>query len=261
MRTIAVVLMTAGLMLAMTGCSLEPLGPQNATGGLRVNMIDSPANYDAVNLVVDSVQAHVSTDADSEAWITLSSTPATYDLLALVNGQFAVIGEGQLPVGQCSQLRLYIGSGSNIVVDGQTHDLSTPSGAESGVKVLVHAPIEAGVTKTVTLDFDAGQSIVVSGPPSSPEYSLNPVIRTVAESSGSIEGEVSPAEGRVIVWAKNELLESFSTGTDSYGKFMFRGLPPGVYTVYAISNGGEVIEVRVAATTDADAGIVRVPLR
>ena len=260
MRTIAVVL-TAGLVLAMAGCSQEPLGPQGATGALRVHMIDSPANYDAVNIVVDSVQAHVSTEAGSEAWITLNSTPATYDLLALVNGQFAVIGDGQLPVGQCSQIRLFIGGGSTIVVDGQSHDLTTPSGVQSGVKILVHAPIIAGATTTITLDFDAGLSVVESGPPSNPEYSLVPVIRTVSESAGSIEGEISPAESRVTVWAKNELLESFSTSTDAYGRFMLRGLPPGVYTVYAISNGGEVIEVSVAATTNADAGIVRVPVR
>ncbi len=259
MRTIAVV-MTAGLML-IAGCSQEPLGPQNATGGLRVNMIDNPANYDAVNIVVDSIQAHVSTEADLETWITLSSAQATYDLLALVNGQFAIIGEGQLPVGQCSQLRLFIGSGSNIIVDGQTHPLSTPSGVQSGVKIQVHATIQAGVTTTITLDFDAAMSVVESGPPSSPSYSLNPVIRTVTESSGSIEGGVSPAEGRVTVWAKNEAQQSFSTSTDTYGRFAIRGLPPGVYSVYAVGNEGVVLEVSVAATTNADAGIVRVPLR
>lgn len=260
MRTIAVVL-TAGLMLALAGCSQEPLGPQNATGTMRIHMIDSPAGYDAVNIVVDSVQAHVSASGDSEAWITLNSTPVTYDLLMLVNGQFAVIGDGQLPVGQCSQLRLFIGSGSNIVVDGVSHPLSTPSGVQSGVKVLVNAAIQAGSATTITLDFDAGQSVVESGTPSSTEYSLQPVIRTVAESSGSIQGTVSPTAGRVTVWATNELLESYSTSTDASGGFVLRGLSPGIYTVTAATAGNEIVQVSVAATTDADAGIVRVMQR
>ncbi|HEX9614843.1 MAG TPA: DUF4382 domain-containing protein [Bacteroidota bacterium] len=260
MRTIAVVLM-AGLTLALAGCTQEPLEPQAGMGTMQINMVDNPAAYDAVNIVVDSVQVHIAGADSSKAWITLSTVPATYDLLTYVNGTFAVIGAGQVPAGRCSQLRMFIGSGSNVVVDGQTHALTIPSGVQSGVKILVNVEVEAGSMTTLTLDFDANLSVVQTGPPSSPEYILNPVIRTKTEASGSIQGTVSPSSSRATVWARNEMQETFSTTTDEFGGFILHCLPPGTYTISvttdnALSGHLEIAGITVHSAATANLGAV-----
>ncbi|MDP2886300.1 MAG: DUF4382 domain-containing protein, partial [Ignavibacteria bacterium] len=143
--------LTLTLVLALGGCSKSATtAPQSSTGTLQVNMIDSPSGYDQVNIAIDSVQAHISTSDSTSGWTTLNRTPATYNLLTLVNGANAVIGSAVLPVGQYSQIRLYIGSGSNIVVNGATKSLVTPSGSQSGVKLNVNTTIQPDITYILT---------------------------------------------------------------------------------------------------------------
>ena len=171
------VLFVAGAMMFF-GCSKNnnPTSPTGTTGMLKVMMIDSPANYSEVNIVIDSVQAHITNSDSTSGWSTLNNKPATYDLLKLVNGANAVIGKSEVPAGTYSQLRLYIGDGSNVVTGGQNYALTTPSGSQSGVKLNIHSTIEADVNYVLTLDFDANQSIVVTGNPISPKFILKPYL-------------------------------------------------------------------------------------
>jgi hypothetical protein len=68
-------------------------------------MIDSPADYSEVNIVIDSVQAHISTSDSTSGWFTLNNKPTTYNLLELVNGVNAVIGD-LLPPIPCTAFSL-----------------------------------------------------------------------------------------------------------------------------------------------------------
>ena len=219
------------------GCSKSsnPTAPtQSSSGTLQINMIDSPASYDQVNIVVDSVQAHIATSDSSSGWSTLNSTPATYDLLKLVNGANAVIGSSALPVGQYSQLRLYVGNGSNVVINGVAKPLTTPSGAQSGVKLNVDATVQANVTYVLTIDFDAARSVVTSGNPNNPTYILKPVIRAVATATtGIITGKVSPDSTMPVVWAISSL-DTVSTYADTTGGFTLAYLNPATYNVQIV---------------------------
>ncbi len=221
-----------GTLVVLFGCSKsETVAPQSGTGTLRVIMVDSPAAFDEVNIVVDSVRAHISSDDTTGGWFTLNRTPATYDLLTLVNGANAVLGNAVLPVGQYSQIRLYIGSGSNVVVDGVPKPLEIPSGSQSGLKLNVDATILPDVVYILTLDFDAGRSIVITGNPNNHRYLLKPVIRAFANgTTGSIAGTVSPASTRPTVWAMG--IDTVSTVADTAtGGFVIRYLSPAVYSV------------------------------
>ena len=215
------------------GCSQKnnPVSPTTATTGmLKVMMIDSPADYSEVNIVVDSVQAHISTSDSTSGWFTINNKPATYDLLKLVNGANAVIGEDTLEAGYYSQLRLYIGSGSNIVMNGQTFNLTTPSGSQSGVKLNIDAAVQPGIAYLLTLDFDANRSIVQAG--KSGKFLLKPVIRVVTTgTTGLIAGTVSPDSVSANVWAITGI-DSVSTSTDLTGGFKLLYLPPNTYSVY-----------------------------
>ncbi len=215
------------------GCAKNdnPTSTTSSTGTLKVMMIDSPANYSQVNIVIDSVQAHIGISDSTSGWFTLNNKPATYNLLQLVNGANAVIGESNLQAGNYTQLRLYVGSGSNLVMNGQSYALTTPSGSQSGIKLNLDATIQPGIAYLLTIDFDANRSIVPTGSPFNPKFILKPVIRVVATATtGIIAGSVSPVLS-ANVWALTSA-DSVSTSTDINGGFKIQYLTPGSYSVY-----------------------------
>jgi len=215
------------------GCSKNnnPVASSSGAGMMKVQMTDSPAGYSEVNVVIDSVQAHISTSDSSSGWFTLNNKPATYNLLLLVNGTNAVIGDDTLQAGYYDQIRLFVGSGSNVVLNGQTFALTTPSGSQSGIKLNVNATVQTGIAYLLTLDFDANQSIVVTGSPVSPKYILKPVIRVVASATtGIISGLVSPSSVTTDIWAMDGT-DTVSTSTDASGGFSIQYLSPGSYNI------------------------------
>ena len=223
------------VLISLSGCSKnDTTGPQSGNSGtIQINMIDSPAGYDEVNIAVDSVQVHISTSDSTSGWITINRTPAIYDLLKLVNGSFVVIGQATVPVGDYTQARLYIGTGSNVVVNGVPYSLTTPSGSQSGVKVNINATIQADITYVLTFDFDANKSIVKTGSPTNPKYILKPVIRTLTTtaSTGIIAGSVFPDSTMPTIWAFGPV-DTVSTVADTSGGFKLLYLSPAVYSVF-----------------------------
>ena len=197
-----------------------------ATTTFNVRLTDAPADYDEVNIDVQSVLIHWATDAD-EDWMELENIEAgVYNLLEFSNGMDMLLASAELPEGQISQMRLILGDNNTIVVDGQTIDLTVPSSAESGLKFNIHVQLEAGVTYTMWIDFDAGRSIVSQG---NGTYHLQPVLRTFTEAtSGAIKGAVLPIEAKPHVMAiMGE--DTLGTITDDEGNFMIGGVVEGVY--------------------------------
>ncbi len=214
------------------GCSKNnPSSPESTTGMLKVMMVDSPADYSAVNIVIDSVQAHITSSDSISGWFTLNNKQATYNLLALVNGANAVIGEANLQAGTYSQIRLFVGSGSNLVMNGQTYSLTIPSGFQTGIKLNVDANVQAGTAYLLTLDFDANRSIISTGSLLNLQFKLKPVIRVVTTATtGIISGAVSPDSVASSVWAISGS-DTVSTSTDASGGFKLQYLPPSTYSV------------------------------
>ncbi len=262
-KSLVLSLMMIFSVVIYNGCSSKdnPAQPTTTSGMMKVQMIDSPADYSEVNIVIDSVQAHISTSDSTTGWVTLNNQPATYDLLKLVNGANAVIGEDTLQAGYYTQIRLFIGSGSNIVINGQTIGLTTPSGSQSGIKLNINATVQPGITYLLTLDFDANRSIVQTGSLLNAKYILKPVIRAVATgTTGIIAGTVSPISVSSNVWAISEG-DSVSTSTDVTGGFKLQYLSPNNYSVYIAPNDTSyndttVVNVNVTASNTTNIGTV-----
>ncbi|MGH7731312.1 MAG: DUF4382 domain-containing protein [Candidatus Eiseniibacteriota bacterium] len=181
------------LLLALQGCS----GPPTMDfGTVRMRLIDAPAAIDAVNIVVTEVSVHptgafASTNdeggslgavgANETAWEVVNDAPATYDLLTLRGGAFATLAEAIVPAGAYTQIRLKIGEGSNVVVDGTSYPLVVPSGAKSGLKLIHNFTVASGGVADLTVDFDAEKSVfeTVDG-----RWHLKPTI-TVTSTSAS----------------------------------------------------------------------------
>ena len=96
------------------------------------------------------------------------------------------------------------------------------------MKLNVQATFLQGVAYEYVIDFDASRSIVKTG---NDKYILKPVIKIFTKAvSGSIEGVVSPAKAKPLIYAISAQLDSVSTFADTLsGKFMFRGLTEGIY--------------------------------
>ena len=220
-------LFALSILLLATGC--DP-SENSSTGTLQVVLTDAPANYESVMIDIQEVRIHADSDAedDESGWRTINDQPVKLDLLDLTNGTTEILGEEELEAGTYNQIRLVLGDDNEIVVDGQTIPLTTPSAQQSGLKLNVDAVIESGVTYRLLLDFDASRSIVQAG--NSGMYLLKPVIKTanLAE-TGAIEGDITPIDAQPWVYAIAEEDTLAGTQASAEGEFLLIGLTSGTY--------------------------------
>jgi len=241
---------------------LSSCSDNGGTAKIQVALVDAPADYDAVNIDIEDVQINISADENDEGgWQSLENAePGVYDLLLLTNGEEQFLGEIELPEGKLGQVRLILGDGNVLTVDGQETPLTVPSGSQSGLKINVDADIQAGITYKLVLDFDAAKSVVKAG--NSGKYNLKPVIRAQMEATtGAIHGTISPAETATVVYAiVGE--DSVSSYPDEEGEFLIRALDAGTYTVSAVpaeESGFTTVDVEDIVVTigeTAEAGTI-----
>lgn len=252
-------------LFLITSCDVADDGSSVSTKGtLQVYLTDAPGDYEAVWIDIEAVRIHVNEDDDIEeddaGWVTINDEPMRVNLLELTNGRFEVLGETELDAGMYNQIRLILGEDNEIVKNGVTHSLKTPSAQQSGLKLNVNAEIEGGEVYTLLLDFDASRSIVEAG--NSGKFILNPVIRTVEfAQTGAIEGIIEPAESLPWVYAIAGADTLAGTKADAGGEFRLVGLLPGSYTV-AINptivsfQNEEIPDVEVMESDTTDVGTI-----
>lgn len=212
----------------VSGCARQPTSA--AVGTVRLKLTDAPGDFDSVCIVVSRVSAHIAgSDDGAGGWEQLTDTPATYDLLTLRNGVFATMAIAQVPAGTYTQLRLQIGDGSHVVVDGVAHPLEIPSGVQTGAKLVGEFEVPAGGLLDLELDFDAARSIVLTG---SGTWRLDPVIRVRPYgASGALHGSVVPSGTAVDVFAITGGETAGVTAADAGGGFQASVLAPGTYAL------------------------------
>lgn len=261
----------------IAGCSPNPAGMSYGT--VNVHMTDAPGDFESVNLVITQVSAHLggdsfddesdttetdTTQTDNSGWIVLNGTPATYDLLTLQNGVFVTIGTAQVPAGHYTQVRLKLGAGSTVTVDGVVHPLTVPSGMQTGLKLIGPFDVPAGGTVDIALDFDAARSIHQSGAGS---YTLKPTVKVVPftpspppNPTGTIQGLVSPAGTETTIYALQAPDTLGSTAALADGRFTFQALAAGVYSLAFHPASGfrdtTLAAVNVTASDTTDVGTV-----
>lgn len=159
----------------------------DGTGLVRIMLTDAPADYLAVAEVCIS-QVYLQGgggDEEEEAdggagrvvlWEKGEGDAQCFDLLEL-QGVSAEVAETEVPAGTYGQLRFVIESASVTLAEGHTfstgestRDLTVPSGAQTGIKVILADPVvvESETVSEVTVDADVDANFVIQGNPETP---------------------------------------------------------------------------------------------
>jgi hypothetical protein len=204
------------------------------TSRFEVRLTDAPADYAKVLVDIQGVEYNV-TGVDA-GWKTLPlRRTGVYNLLDFRNGADTILAGEELAAGKISQIRLKLGENNSIVLkDGKTVAIKVPSGAESGLKLNLHAELQAGIAYVITVDFDAAKSIVAQG---NGKYSLKPTLRAYRMAvSGAIAGKVTPDTLSTTVYllkmnSVTQKNDTVATTIAKAGFFKIGGVAEGGYTV------------------------------
>lgn len=249
-----------GSALLLSGCNS---GDSAGSGTLHVALTDAPGcGFDHVYVTVDRVRVNASANAGDNAagWHeVVLATPQKIDLQTLTNGVLTELGQTGLPAGHYEQVRLVLlpnagGLLRNSVVPtgGSEQALATPSGAQSGYKVIGNFNVGANEIVDLVLDFDACRSIVPKG---NGGYALKPVVTaTVQAVSGSIVGYVAPADAGATVYAERNGQIVKGTVAAADGRFVLAPVLQG-----SGSTGYDVVIARAGDTTTIVRNVPVVP--
>jgi hypothetical protein len=209
-------------------------------GQLRVALTDAPGcGFDQVNVTVERVRVHQSASAgDGEAgWSDIAVAGGSgrrMDLLTLNNGVIAELGQVTLPAGQYQQIRLVLGRNAggmgmmanSVMPTGSMSEmpLDTPSGSQSGIKLIHGFTVEPNRLTDVLLDFDACRSIVLRG---NGTHSMKPVISVLPRTGTAIAGVVDTSTmTNVTVSAQKNGVVLRATRPAADGKFLLAPVDP-----------------------------------
>ena len=258
------------LAVVVAGCGSDGGGTQPGT--LGVSMTDAPAcGFDAVNVTVSKVRVHQSDNASENAagWTDITLNPARkINLLNLndptqPNLALESLGETPLAAGHYTQLRLVLVPNSggspfanSVVLSAQPNNeiaLETPSGIQSGIKLIHQFTVGSGQRVDLLLDFDACKSIVQTG---NGTYKLKPVIKVIPFVLNGIEGFVDTAllNSHVVVSAQvdGDIVRATVPNTVTGKFFLARLAAPENYDVVITADGhatAVIAAVPVASST------------
>ncbi len=238
-------------VLFITACQKGSIG-ESSSQAIAVYLTDAPDRFSAVNIDLQYVEVKVDTCAgrkdqdhaggnDSDAddhhrgrdefgnWDTLSFNPGIYNVAALRNGIDTLLATGVVN-GRIRKIRLTLGTGSTVTVDGTDYPLLLPAGASPYLYVKIqdkHRGHDSTGEQQIWVDFDISRSISERNG----QYYLVPRLKPFCDAnSGTLSGVVLPAEAGATVTAYSSA-DTATTIAEKDGRFKLRGLQPGSYTV------------------------------
>lgn len=227
---------------ALTLPRMENEGTRGEGTGRAVFLITDAAadmgSVSSVRMTVDSVSVHSAT----EGWITVSSTPRTYDLLQLrADGDTAVFADVTLDEGTYQQVRLDV---SNVVVTDEEgdHVAFMPSGE---MRIVGDVAVKPNATASVVFDFVADESLHVTG---EGEYVFAPVVQFETRE----DARVSVTTGGEATVQGGDVRTSVRVGMDAGGNV---GVGLGIAGDRNITIEGGGLSVGSTISTSASAGV------
>ena len=255
----------------LAGCGGDGGGggsSSTGTGTLSLSLTDSSTvKYSAIYITIDEVQVNRkdSSSNGNSGWTTVATPEQTYNLLKLVNGLTAVLGDSELVAGTYRQIRLIIGRNAEsennilgvphpfanyvILNDGSDtiEELKIPSGFQTGIKLVHNFQVLEKTVVELVLDFDACRSVVETG---NEKFLLKPAIKVIeTDNKSTVNGKVTdslsdlPITGALVSAQISEglsatVVRSTLTSDDSgdEGQYSLILSPGQEYNVVAYSN-------------------------
>ena len=223
-------------VFAFGSCSSDDNNANNeGNARVKVRMTDAPGDYEQVNIEVIDVKMKANGESGEGGWVSIGNVvPQVYNLLDLTGGVSVLLSDSEIAAGYLGQLRLILGDNNTIVKDGVTHNLTTPSAQQSGLKLQVNKQLLPYLVYDFLIDFDVDASIVEAG--NSGNYILKPVLRVSTEAnSGSIRGFVAPGPYQIVasVMVDGVMISSYA---NALGEFVLQGVPEGSYVLTVTVN-------------------------
>lgn len=216
MSTLKVVLTLSATVFGLAllqGCSGGGSDSSASTATLKVALTDKLSDdfaevrikIKAVKIIPVEYDQNATDDDHLLITVPLDVPSPSFNVLGLAYVQ-ELLGTVTLPVGTYSQVRLILEPNVNgqepvnyvtLTSDPTTKiPLKTPSGQQTGLKVLGRFVVESGVINAIALDFDPNTAIVKRGNTNNEEYLLKPTgiriiqMEDVIPAYGSIAGTV-----------------------------------------------------------------------
>lgn len=216
----------------------------NDEGELFIKVLDAPANYQQINIVVDRISIHRTGNLGDIGWTIVStSSSGSFDLLNLRNGRNLQLVLSKVPVGTYDQIKLNYGActirQNAIATD---YPLQLDQSIQLGQIIPYGIEIQQGRQAQLTFDYDVAKSIIQN----SSGNIFKPIIRVQNTLlSGWITGSVLDS-GMITVSAKISTytgVDSVSTLNDvfPYGSFQLSDLPEGNYSVAIVPDDSKLI--------------------
>jgi hypothetical protein len=146
----------------------------SGTGELELRVTDAPLEgVSAIVVTLSNIEVHQAEAGEEEGWIALfvatsasgttSTVPKTFDLVE-VTGVEMILGNEEFPIGKYTQIRMDV---DNVLVTFQPSGGSTTTKAAEvpgeKLKVVRAFTVRESQKVVMTLDFDAGESVVITG--------------------------------------------------------------------------------------------------
>jgi Domain of unknown function (DUF4382) len=263
-RILTVLAAAATITLCIASCKKnESTTPKAGNSSAAIFLADDPSPvFD--NLFIDIQKVEVKAEDDSEAvseqehqaenddndrhgattggWVSLDIQPGIYDLLKFRNGIDTALGTINFSnTRNLKKIRLTLGASNHGIING----VSIPLVIKDNDNIIVINLEKGDVSGTgqfqLSVDIDAGRSVRQNGN----GFELLPRARSFNRSkTGSIEGEILPAEAKAIVYVINGT-DTASAIPEREGEFRISGLKDGRYTLLAHATANNYTDTSV----------------
>ncbi len=124
-----------------------------ANGTIQIYVSDLPDNVEQFLVEVTKIEAYLAVGADSK-WVDVTTSPQIIDL-SKISEVRKFLGEGQVPQGAYTRLRLNISSAS-AVLNGSQREVKVP-----GSSIVINRPfnVKSGETTVLKLSFNGEKSL------------------------------------------------------------------------------------------------------